>query len=119
MRAILLLLVLVVLAATGLFAYQNQDLVTLHLANWRWEHVPMGYPAAAAALATVVACILYGLVSGARWRIRHMRLNRTSKDSTAQVRQLEQENMELRRQLHGDGESEGLPFQPSSSTSYR
>ena len=114
MRAIFLLLVLVVLAATGLFAYQNQVPVALHFGNWRWEHVQLWYPVAAAAAAVLVACILYGLASGAAWRIRHMRLNRTTRDSSAQVRQLEQENLELRRQLHGDDTGE-TPLQPSSS----
>jgi uncharacterized integral membrane protein len=114
MRAILLLLVLVVLAATGLFAYQNQVPMTLHFVNWRWEHVQVWYPVVAAAAAVLVACILYGLASGARWRIRHMRLNRSTRDSYAQVRDLEKENLKLRRQLYGE-EAEDTQFQPSSS----
>jgi uncharacterized integral membrane protein len=114
MRAVFLLLVLVVLAATGMFAYQNQIPMSLHFVNWRWEHVQMWYPVVAAAGGVLIACILYGLASGTGWRIRHMRLNRTSRDSQAQVRALEQENLELRRQLNGS-ETEDTPFQPSSS----
>jgi hypothetical protein len=101
LRALILLLLVLVIAGTALFALQNQAPFTAHFLTMSWDGTPVWAPAAAAGLSVLVICVLYGLVSGVGWRIRHRRLSRDFDDHQAAAERLEQENLELREKVAG------------------
>jgi hypothetical protein len=101
LRALALLLLVVVLVGMGLFALQNQGTFTSHLLTFSWQGTPVWAPGAAAGLAVLLVCTLYGLAAGAGWRIRHRRLSRDFDEHQAAADHLQRENLELRERVAG------------------
>lgn len=99
LRGLVFLVLIGVLAATAVFALQNQEQTTSHFLTMSWEGTPVGLPVLASALAVLVTCLVYGFLSGVRWRIRHGRLSREFDDYLTATDRLEQENLELREKL--------------------
>lgn len=49
MRSVIYLPYLIMFAALGLFAYQNQGATNISFAVWQWANIPIWWPVAAAA----------------------------------------------------------------------
>lgn len=96
---ITILVVLLVLIAVGLgfFAVQNDAASTFHLWSWSW-HGPVYYPVIGAALAVLLAFLIYSVVVGTKWRFRHWSLHRSRLGRDSLIEELRAENLRLRRQ---------------------
>ena len=63
MRSVMYLPYLILFAALGLFAYQNQAATNVSFAVWQWANIPLWWPVTAAA----VACLLIALSRERSW----------------------------------------------------
>jgi uncharacterized integral membrane protein len=115
LRALVVLLLILELVATGLYALQNQALMTVNFLTWNWADTPTWAPTSAALLVMLVTCILYGMASGVRWRMRHRRMARDVDTHTATVEQLQRENAELHEELAGLRSRREAPNTPETS----
>jgi uncharacterized integral membrane protein len=114
LRALVVLLVVLELAATAVYALQNQATTAVTFLNMRWTGVTTWWPAAAAILVMLATCILYGFVSGIGWRVRHHRLSRHVDEHQATAEQLQRENAALRERLSGRPRTtDERPVEPS------
>jgi hypothetical protein len=99
MRGLILVVLAAVLAGMLVFAIQNQEELTIYFTVLSWPSMPMWAPALTAGLGTMILCLLYGLISGAGWRIRHRQLSRHFEEHRDAVERLEKENLELRERV--------------------
>lgn len=107
---ITILVVLLVLIAVGLgvFSVQNEGMATFHLWNWTWNE-PIYYPVIGAAVAVLLAFVIYSSMVGTRWRVRHWHLHRSTQDQAAVIEDLRAENLRLHRQQEAAAEEAAEP----------
>ena len=96
MRTLLVLLLVVVGVALGVYVSENSGATEVHFIWWRWTAIPTWYPAVAAAAGVCVAFLTYVVLAGLGWRVRHLVLHRSRMEQDATVRELRRENRRLR-----------------------
>lgn len=98
MLVLLVLLLALVAVGLGFFTFQNAAVDTVHFWSWTWS-VPAWYIPVAAAAGVFVAFLIYSLLVGAKWRVRHLMLHRSRVERQMTIDELSNENAQLREQV--------------------
>jgi hypothetical protein len=95
-------IVIVLLAMLGglvEFGLQNQESSIVHFATLAWSGIPQWAPVAIAGFGILLPCLLYVLIAGAHWQLRHRRLAQLLAEKRDEAERLEKENLELRERV--------------------
>ena len=98
MLSLLVLLLALVAVGLGFFTVQNTATATIHFWSWTW-HVPVWYIPVAAAVSVFAAFVIYSMLVGTKWRVRHLLLYRSRAERQMTVEELRSENAELREEV--------------------
>jgi uncharacterized integral membrane protein len=98
MLALLVLLLALVAVGLGFFTVQNAAVDTVHFWSWTWS-VPAWYIPVAAAIGVFVAFLIYSLLVGTRWRVRHLILHRSRAERQMTIEELRHENARLKGEV--------------------
>lgn len=99
MRYLLVLVLAGVVAGLGLYAFQNTATSEVHFGWWTWSGVPNWYPVVGVGAAVLSVSVLYLILAGTGWRVRHLLLYRSKVQRDATLEDLHKTNQELREQV--------------------
>lgn len=99
MRYLLVLGLACIIAALGLYAFQNTSTSVIHFGWWTWNGVPSWYPVVGAGAVVLAVFAMYLMLAGTGWRVRHLLLYRSKVQRDATLDELHRANQELREQV--------------------